>query len=465
MPESLAYQTGPSGERFLISSGDGKSLATKAGCENCCGNCLAYYKANPCGPITAPVDPCDPSGTVPDPPPPIYVNSLVECFGRPIRPGDTVVVDGRCYTISDERYKRATDTCSLPPIPPDARIVDQVDDCAADGCRDAKCIVFTSPWGTAEQCDPTLDPGPPVFFCRRIATQCVYVPISPDGVSPPRCYKISPAAAGGVPGSRSLVISSISGGVATCCECTSQLTGREMPCFRCVTLRQTQTAGTPPTNTLTYGPDCCFDRRANCTMRVTGRYFIGDPLGNSELWEIDPQTIPCTGGNVYARITRTENGQSLPPVVQLAEVYQNGGERRCPPLPPLAGTFTFTDTWSYDIRQDCKGTRITASSPQSPGLPPTTLTGSVEYNHAAGSAPCAGGCAGSGPPLPVPFAQWPSAAKLLSLSKQPGEVGLGDTIERLAGKTGAAFKATAKALNIDCGCDARKASYNAIYQY
>lgn len=451
-------------DRATIRTRNGKPQ--QSGCRSgCCTQCLAYWRADPCGVVTSPYDPCEGAPDIPPLPPPIYVNPTAECFGRPVQPGDTVVVDGRCYTVTSERYKRAVDTCGYPPIPPDGRIVDTIEDCAANGCRDPKCVVFNSPFGVAEQCDTSIPYGPPVFFCRRLATRCVYIAVSPDGVMPPRCFKISPNAPGGVPGPRSVFIDTLNSTATSCCECTTGLGGGDIPCFRCPTIRQTQTAGTPPTTTLTEGPPCCFDRRANCSMTVTGRYFIGDPLGNSELWEIDPQTIPCTGGNIYARITRTENGQSLPPVVQLAEVYQNGGVRMCPPLPPLVGTFTFTNTWTYDIRQDCKGTKVQASSPQSPGLPPTTLSGSVTYNHAAGSPPCSGACTGSGPPSPLPFAQWPAAAKLVALRKKPGDIGVGSTIEREAGLVGLAFKAAMKAANIDCGCSGRKNEYDTRFPY
>ncbi len=458
---SLAIGSDPDGGKSLI-------LTDGSACGECCGACLAYWKANPCGPVTSPYDPCENGPVVPVPPPPIYINPSAQCFGRAIRPGDTVVVDGRCYTVTTERYKRAVDSCAYPPIPPDGRIIEYIEDCAADGCRDPKCIEFTSPFAVAEQCDTSIGYGPPVFFCRRAATRCVYVAASPDGIMPPRCYKISPNAPGGVPGPRSVFIDPLNSTATSCCECTTGLGGdSEIPCFRCVTRRQTQTAGEPiPTTTLTEGPPCCFDRRANCSMTVTGRYFIGDPLGNSELYEIDPQTIPCTGGNVYARITRTENGQTLPPVNQLVEIYQNGGQRMCPPLPPLVGTFQFTNSWTFEIVQDCKGTKVTASSPQSPGLPPTTLTGSVTYNHADGSPPCAGACTGSGPAVAVPYAQWPATAKLVGAFRAEQDRGIGDTIQRDLGWIGEAYKATFLAITgRECGCDARRDLLNLKYPY
>lgn len=468
MPEELAHQTGPQGEQSLIEqtgpSGE-KYLVNKEGCENCCGNCLQYLRADPCGPVDVPYDDCEGGSGDPVPPPPVYLNTLIQCFGRGIQPGDTVVVDGRCYTVTIYRFKRATDTCALPPIPPDARILDSVDDCARN-CQDPKCIIFSSPWGTAEQCDPSIEPGPPVFFCRRIATRCAYIGFSPGPGLPVRCYRIAPDSPGGVPGPRSPIIGSIDGGVSTCCECTSNLGPSDVPCFQCSTLRIVQTAGTPvATQVRTDGPNCCFDRRATCSMTVKSRYFVGDVLGNSELYEIDPQTIPCTGGIVQARVTRTENGQSLPPVFEPVSVPVGGvsQSRLCPPEPPRFG-IEFNNIWSFDLRIDCKGSRLTASAPQSGGLP-TTLSSSITYNHADGSRPCAGGCAGSGPPLPVPQALWPEWAKAIAFVRNPDDKGVGDTFERELGRVGSIVKWALEKAAGGCKCAQRKRDWNAMYGY
>ncbi len=454
----------------LLRGADRATLRTRGGklqqrncASGCCSQCLVYYKANPCGAVTAPVDPCDPSGTPPVPPPPIYVNSLAQCFGRPIIPGDIVVVDGRCYTISGDRFKRAVDTCNLPPIPPDGRIVDQIDDCARD-CRDPKCVVFTSPWGTAEQCDTSIEFGPPIFFCRKHATRCVYLGGTPAPGMRPRCFKISPNSPGGVPGRDSQIYTEgqIASGVPTCCECTTGLGGdSNIPCFRCPTYRETKQPNQPAV--ITPGPPCCFDRRTPCSMTVAARFFIGDLASNSTLYVVDPQTISCTGGTVYATLFETENGHPLPPRTVPAAVYDNMGEQMCPPQPP---TFGFLEGGSrqYDIRQDCDGVKITARDTQGSGGD-ATLSASIAYNHAAGSPPCAGGCAGSGPPSPVPFAQWPPGAKLVALRKQAGDKGIGSTIEREIGRTGVLFKAACKAAGFECGCDARRDKLDAKYPY
>jgi hypothetical protein len=75
---------------------------------------------------------------------------------------------------------------------------------------------------------------------------------------------------------------------------------------------------------------------------------------------------------------------------------------------------------------------------------------------------------GSIPPiLPIPKASWPGWANTISLSRKPGDIGVGDTAERLLGIFGGAlFKKGFKTLTGgDCGCSARKESWNQLYRY
>ena len=66
-------------------------------------------------------------------------------------------------------------------------------------------------------------------------------------------------------------------------------------------------------------------------------------------------------------------------------------------------------------------------------------------------------------PEPKPLPAW---AKALSLLKADGEVGLGDTIERIVGPIGGeAFKKWAKSKGFSCGCSQRKRHLNKRFPY
>lgn len=53
----------------------------------------------------------------------------------------------------------------------------------------------------------------------------------------------------------------------------------------------------------------------------------------------------------------------------------------------------------------------------------------------------------------VPVAEWPALIRWIARHEQPGEIGVGDTLERLLrNKGGAAFKSITARLGIDCGC-------------
>ena len=68
-------------------------------------------------------------------------------------------------------------------------------------------------------------------------------------------------------------------------------------------------------------------------------------------------------------------------------------------------------------------------------------------------------------PLPLPRSKWPLWASKVSAWAETGDVGVGDTIKRKLGILGEAFKATMKAMGVECGCDSRRAEWNALYPY
>ena len=71
------------------------------------------------------------------------------------------------------------------------------------------------------------------------------------------------------------------------------------------------------------------------------------------------------------------------------------------------------------------------------------------------------------PPVkPKPSAEWPLWARELEKRKQDGEIGVGDTFQRLAkGVGGEVLKKTLKTLGIPCNCDARRDQWNELYPY
>jgi hypothetical protein len=72
----------------------------------------------------------------------------------------------------------------------------------------------------------------------------------------------------------------------------------------------------------------------------------------------------------------------------------------------------------------------------------------------------------SHPPQPIPRDKWPAWAKLVATRAEPADVGVGATIERLAGSAGVAFKVMYKTLTgEDCGCAGRRERWNATYPY
>lgn len=70
-------------------------------------------------------------------------------------------------------------------------------------------------------------------------------------------------------------------------------------------------------------------------------------------------------------------------------------------------------------------------------------------------------------PVAIPEAKWPIWAAALSFFKSEKDIGVGDTVERIIGKTNsAAFKSWhLKTFGKSCGCTERKALWNAKFPY
>lgn len=455
---------------FLFNAG---RLVMRAGkfvyttCAACCGPCITFWKAIPCP--SRPIAPFDPCGPQQDPPPPdpIYVRTDAICLARQIRPGDTIYVDGHCYTVVNLRFRRAQDSCAFPPIPSGARVVDTAP-CLAEGCANELCRQAFRGWGIASYCGGQGD-LPPIYFCQALLTTCVIVDLHDITGGEHRCIRLDPNGAQAAPSAGAFVITTLDGipTYSTCCQCESLVSS--FPCEYCRPISSEQSPGQQPTTT--EGAPCCYDKRQPCAIRVSGEFESWDAISNGQLYThttIPPQVVSCTAGTIiYTR-----------------EVYENGvrvfGPTDEPGAAPVWDACSrvsidyqigFRTDATVSVRSSCTETRVTwlIGTPGSNGSTIANFTMTLQPQ--AYQAPCAGRCgssslgAGNLFPGPLPFSEWPSAAKLLSLSKQPGEVGLGDTIERLAGKTGAAFKATAKALGIDCGCAKRRDSLNAFYPY
>lgn len=69
------------------------------------------------------------------------------------------------------------------------------------------------------------------------------------------------------------------------------------------------------------------------------------------------------------------------------------------------------------------------------------------------------------PPQPVPRDQWPTWAKAIAAMKADTDTGVGSTVDRLLGTFGKVYKATLKAMGVPCGCNERRAEWDARYPY
>lgn len=61
---------------------------------------------------------------------------------------------------------------------------------------------------------------------------------------------------------------------------------------------------------------------------------------------------------------------------------------------------------------------------------------------------------------------WPAWAKWVARFRKPGEVGVGDTVQRIAARFGGEkFKRLSKRIGLPCGCTERQADWNRLYPY
>jgi hypothetical protein len=62
--------------------------------------------------------------------------------------------------------------------------------------------------------------------------------------------------------------------------------------------------------------------------------------------------------------------------------------------------------------------------------------------------------------------KWPAWAKAIAALKQDGELGVGDTVQRLAAAVGGeGYKALRKRIGLPCKCAERREKWNRVYAY
>lgn len=61
--------------------------------------------------------------------------------------------------------------------------------------------------------------------------------------------------------------------------------------------------------------------------------------------------------------------------------------------------------------------------------------------------------------------RWPLWATLVRWKATEEDTGVGDTVHRMLGQKGEAFKAWAERLGIPCGCDERRQEWNRLFPY
>lgn len=64
-----------------------------------------------------------------------------------------------------------------------------------------------------------------------------------------------------------------------------------------------------------------------------------------------------------------------------------------------------------------------------------------------------------------PAGEWPLWARGIRQFRHADDAGVGDTVHRQLNVAGEAFKATMKLLGAPCGCDQRRAEWNARFPY
>lgn len=451
MPESLAYQTGPSGERFLISSGDGKSLATKAGCENCCGGCTTIRRYDRCTlsedqlPCAGPVDHvwiCDPPRC------PQGVSYLNAC------------------------YEPTQTTLPADELPPGDVFIPNADAVCSAGCLPTctVCNVFYqgAPCG--------LGPNTVYFHASCFGLRnCIVVPIQ---IGPDRfCYTVRksfpripegqlPANAIRVPCGSALVNVSDS-----CCDCQDG---------GCATVSDAQrNYGNSGLNIIVnaVGP-CC----------VSPNDYVRTVTVNETLTNLNTGTVIAASGSQTFTVINGNTTQTAPiPIItsvpgnapfQSGTVSQLGGFPYS--APPASVIFPLginvrnavnsgQATLVVTVSRTCYGSQVSISYTDSSQTYTGTFTATGSYTKGCAS----GGCSGQPSPVfaPVPAARWPAWAKKVAKSKRDGETGVGDTMARLIDKPSIGpfnaewAKNKLKENGIDCGCDFRQKKYNAKYPY
>ena len=100
-------------------------------------------------------------------------------------------------------------------------------------------------------------------------------------------------------------------------------------------------------------------------------------------------------------------------------------------------------------------------------MPIRILQSNGQEATAKAGAPVAG-CGGCGKAEdgPTPPSRWPLWALGVKSLSQGGEVGVGDTVHRLATAIGGQqFKLLMAALHVPCGCDQRREQWNKTFSY
>lgn len=441
-------------------------------CAECCNiKCVLYWQADPC--LSAPGG--DPSGFCgeptttepPVPPPPVYVPKEAICFGRPVQPGDTIEVEGRCYTVTNILFRTITSNCPYPPLPPDARVLDGAP-CIRETCADHRCNMNTGGLAIASSCEPGATGGfPPVVFCRNTISQCTYLPmLMSDGRV--HCYHLDP----GVGGSPNMPVPAIFLGdvshvpiLKSCCECQSDPEHGDpgSPCLTCAPVTIVY-SGVPGSQTVsTFGQPCCVDTRAPCS--VSFQWLSQVKYANNQLKEefrADKQTLPC-GGSQSPIVRHREWTEDGTLVTDFTFPLGGAVESNCPRFSLSPPQISEGVPWQYS--QDCNSVRFSLSAT----IGDLSISDNVTLivTRGSGTPPCVGNCGGTGfAGIAIPPEQWPDWATFIGDDRRPGESGVGDTFARQLGKSGETFKAAfRRVFGKDCGCTARQDRWNILYPY
>lgn len=456
-------------------------LALRAGrlvystCRACCGPCVLYWQANACSILSGgdPTEICGPPPAPPPQPPPIYVPQLAQCFGRPVQPGDRLYVDGKCYVVTNIVFRAPTSGCNYPPLPPDARVIDGAP-CIPQSCNDPLCSTLVGGIGRALPCDERASGFPPVYFCRGLLTQCGYGAVSPPGAPGAGfCYRFDPAIGGATPPIGAVVFTSAADlppMFPSCCTCTAGIEDPVgIPCRPCP-VGSTTVDGL--VETVTNGPPCCVDVRQCQSMTVSGEFrdFYND--GTPHEWTtIDPQTVDCGGTrNVFKHIRLYDPDGSV--VVDNPHDLFFAGSANCPGYPTggnSGGIFGIVATPGirWTTTYDCDHWGYTLST--AAGGYQANGRYSISVHRGLNQQPCIGKCGMTGLAgnVALPPEQWPVWATTIGRLRTGVDAGVGDTIARLIGaETSAAIKRFIKSVaGVDCGCEARRGTFNALYPY